>query len=155
MPRPPGQRKATWGERFDEVGWLADDNDVYEAATAVDQMNTGSASTGTLEHTSSLDAERKEGSRFEVAYPASTRVDAYKYVPNNEDEFDSGLGNLCVRFIKQGNRKREYVYTNVPYHTYLNFHSPGTSKGKFINSTLNGIGYHEAKSKDMPYFSDF
>ena len=102
-----------------------------------------------------VDAERKEGSRFEVEYPASTRVAAYKYVPDNEDEFDSGVGNLCVRFIKQGNRRREYVYPNVPYHTYLNFHSPGTSKGKFINSTLNGIGYHEAKDKDMQYFTDF
>jgi hypothetical protein len=66
-----------------------------------------------------LDAERKEGSRFEVAYPASTRVDAYKF------------------------------------HTYLNFHSPGTSKGKFINSTLNATGYHEAKDSEMAYFSDF
>ena len=117
--------------------------------------NQSSGQSGTLGSTTSLDAERKEGSRFEVEYPASTRVHAYKYVPDNEDEFDSGVGNLCVKFIKQGNRRREYVYPNVPYHTYLNFHSPGTSKGKFINSTLNGIGYHEAKDKDMQYFSDF
>jgi len=38
--------------------------------------NQSSGQSGTLGSTTSLDAERKEGSRFEVEYPASTRVHA-------------------------------------------------------------------------------
>ena len=68
--------------------------------------NQSSGQSGTLGSATSLDSQREEGSRFQVEYPASTRVYAYKYVPDDEDEFDSGVGNLCVRFIKQGNRKK-------------------------------------------------
>jgi hypothetical protein len=154
MPRPPSNRPAGWGkpEGFEAISRpsVRLSGRTRESLDDIaDNQSSGSDSTSTLGSTTSLDAERKEGSKFEWEFPASTRVDAYKYVPSDPDAYDSGTGNICVKFIKKGNRRKEYVYTNVPYHTYMNFHSPGTSKGKFINSTLNAIGYHEATDDDL------
>ena len=158
MARPPGPRKSTWGERFEDIGWVADQEDVYDVASSIndsaDLQSSGSASTSTLGQTESVDTQREQGAQFEWVRPASTRVDAYKYVPSDPEAYDSGTGNICVKFIKKGNRRLEYVYTNVPYHTYLNFHGGG-SKGKFINATLNAMGYHEATDSDLTdYFQD-
>ena len=67
----------------------------------------------------------------------STRVDSYRYVPNNpEDDSDSGLGTLYVRFIKKGTK---WKYDNVSKGVYEAFSTDGVSKGRFINSTLNPI----------------
>lgn len=62
-------------------------------------------------------------------YPASTRVQAYRY--------DHGRQTLQVRFVKYGSA---YEYHGVPTAVFASFAS-APSKGKFINSTLNGFPY--------------
>jgi hypothetical protein len=85
---------------------------------------------------------------FEPQFPASTRVEAYRWVPDNMGE-PHGPGSICVKFIKRGDR---YVYPNVPYGTYKIFSTPGTSKGKFINDALNHSGYHRATDEEVGLF---
>ena len=88
---------------------------------------------------------------FEPQFPASTRVEAYRWVPDNMGE-PHGPGSICVKFIKRGDR---YVYPNVPYGTYKIFSTPGTSKGKFINDALNHSGYHRATAEEALFFNGF
>ena len=71
----------------------------------------------------------------------STRVAGFRYVPHDPNDGDSGLGTLYVRFIKRGD---EYQYDNVENGVYQMFAIDGSSKGKFINSTLNFYSYKRA-----------
>ena len=88
---------------------------------------------------------------FEPQFPASTRVQAYRWVPDDMGE-PQGIGSICVQFIKRGDR---YVYPNVPYGTYKIFSTPGTSKGKFINDALDHSGYHRATADEALFFNVF
>lgn len=65
----------------------------------------------------------------EWAYPASSRVRAYRY--------DFANQTLQVRFHKYDDA---YEYYGVPTAVYASFDS-SPSKGRFINSTLNSFTY--------------
>ena len=133
MPRPPDRTREA----------------VSDAAA-----NLGTGQSDTLNYTESQEQEETQepDKRYPVVRPASTRVAAYRFVPTMQNGVDTNMGTLCVQFIKRGDR---YVYPNVPSGTYTAFNTPGTSKGKFINAVLNGIGYHRATGQDQEYFGGF
>lgn len=81
---------------------------------------------------------------------ASTRVRAFRYVPDDPSAPDLGSGTIFVEFIKYGSR---YAYPHVPFGTYINFQSEGVSKGKFINAVLNSYPYRKAAGNDDEFFS--
>jgi len=92
---------------------------------------------------------------FSPEFPSSTRVEAYRYVPNDyKDSSDGGLGTLFVRFIKNGDA---WAYHNIPKAVYDAFNTPGVSKGKFVNTTLNPLtnNGNRASDADMLYFNGF
>lgn len=66
----------------------------------------------------------------------STRVARHLFVPEdsrNLNRLIPGLGTVYVQFHKRGD---VYAYFNVPFNVYEDF-ARSTSKGRFINSTLN------------------
>jgi len=85
-----------------------------------------------------------------VTNVASTRVRAFRYVPDDPSSPGNGSGTIFVEFIK--NRDR-YAYPHVPFGTYVNFQREGVSKGKFINAALNSYPYRKAVGNDLDFFS--
>ena len=64
-------------------------------------------------------------------------------------------GYILVRFHKNGKKGPDWVYGPVSVDVYQQF-AASNSKGRFINTTLNGYGYRPAS--ETPYadqFSDF
>jgi hypothetical protein len=62
--------------------------------------------------------------------PASTRVSRYRY----------DYTNRAVQVQWRNNKNHGYVYEGVPYEDYRSF-ARVVSKGKYVNSTLNGFAY--------------
>ena len=164
MPRPPGPRKSNWGDRFDAIGWLAEDEELYDVVSSINDsanlQNSGVSGGTTFSFTQSQEddilqaierGEEAPSGYFAPQFPASTRVQAYRWVPDDMST-PYGAGSICVQFIKRGDR---YVYPNVPYGTFKIFDTPGTSKGKFINDALNHSGYHKATADESLFFNGF
>lgn len=75
-------------------------------------------------------------------FPDSSRVRAYQY--------DYTLNQLRVRFIKYNT---PWVYNNVTSTLYESF-AAASSKGKFINSTLNFTDHRRASAQEeSEYFT--
>ena len=81
---------------------------------------------------------------------ASTRVKAFRYVPDDPSSPTTGSGTLFVEFFKRGDR---YAYANVPFGTYANFQKEGVSKGRFINAELDNYPYRRAVGADHEFFN--
>ena len=75
----------------------------------------------------------------------STRVEWYRYVPNDPNNATMGLGTIFMRFIKRGD---QYRYDSVPFDVYTSMTGAGVSRGKFVNSTLNHYPYTKIGKND-------
>jgi hypothetical protein len=75
-----------------------------------------------------------EGGRHDltewVETPASSRVQAFRY-----DHM-----NRALQVTWRNNTNHGYIYLEVPYESYRSF-ARVASKGKYVNSTLNGFDY--------------
>lgn len=81
----------------------------------------------------------------------STRVKRHLFVPDNPNDLNRlipGLGTVYVHFHKYDDVE---AYYSVPFNVYQDF-ARSTSKGRFINHTLNGYS-HEDLNKDQSVFS--
>ncbi|MBU82119.1 MAG: hypothetical protein CL724_11690 [Chloroflexi bacterium] len=88
-----------------------------------------------------------------VTSVASTRVRAFRYVPDDPSSPGNGTGTIFVQFIKGEDGGDRYAYPHVPFGTYVNFQREGVSKGKFINAALNSYPYRKAVGNDLDFFS--
>ena len=108
-------------------------------------------SRNTAQNTSTFNVEEERSRQrsvtdmsFPVEFPSSERVQAYRYVPGQDQYY----GNLYMRFVKYGT---SWVYYNVPIGIYQSFtNSP--SKGQFINMTLNSYPNGRAAPSDEDIF---
>lgn len=87
----------------------------------------------------------------------STRMCSHKFILDQPmfSLYGMKMGYILVRFHKNGKRGPDWVYGPVSVDVYQAF-AASNSKGKFINTTLNGYGYRPAS--ETPYadqFSDF
>jgi len=84
----------------------------------------------------------------------STRLCSHKFILDQPmfSLYGMKMGYILVRFHKNGNRGPDWVYGPVSMEVYQAF-AASSSKGKFINTTLNGYGYRPAS--ETPYASDF
>ena len=75
----------------------------------------------------------------------STRLCSHKFVIDQPmfDLYGTKMGYVLVRFHKNGRRGPDWVYGPVDVAIYQQFAS-SSSKGHFINTTLNGYGYRPA-----------
>lgn len=89
----------------------------------------------------------------------STRVSAHRFVPNRIVVPDKQqLGTVYVQFTNMrpnGKIRREdvYAYYDVPINVYYSF-AQSTSKGQFINNTLDNYEYKNL-NKEKRILSDF
>lgn len=65
-----------------------------------------------------------------IETPKSSRVNAFRY--------DHANGALQVTW--RNNTNHGYIYLDVPYESYRSF-ARAASKGRYVNSTLNGFDY--------------
>lgn len=82
------------------------------------------------------DAERSYSPPTPWRFPASSRIDAYQYDPNNQ--------RLHIVFTNHG-RPTGYIYEEVPTAVFQAFDS-APSQGQYVNSTLNYMPYHRASA---------
>jgi len=87
----------------------------------------------------------------------STRLCSHKFVLDQPlfSLYGTSVGYILVRFHKNGKRGPDWVYGPVSIEVYKAF-AASNSKGRFINTTLNGYGYRPAS--ETPYadqFNDF
>lgn len=87
----------------------------------------------------------------------STRLCSHKFVLDQPlfSLYGTSVGYILVRFHKNGKRGPDWVYGPVSIDVYKAF-AASNSKGRFINTTLNGYGYRPAS--ETPYadqFNDF
>lgn len=80
--------------------------------------------------------DKRDGSNYGFGPRFSTRVIRHYFKSDNPKGLSRvapGLGTVYVQFQK---RNDVYAYFNVPFNVYEDF-ARSTSKGRFINSTLN------------------
>lgn len=87
----------------------------------------------------------------------STRMCSHKFILDQPmfSLYGMKMGYILVRFHKNGKKGPDWVYGPVSVDVYQAF-AASNSKGKFINTTLNGYGYRPAS--ETPYadqFNDF
>lgn len=84
----------------------------------------------------------------------STRLCSHKFILDQPmfSLYGMKMGYILVRFHKNGRRGPDWVYGPVSMDVYQAF-AASNSKGKFINTTLNGYGYRPAS--ETPYANEF
>jgi hypothetical protein len=65
-----------------------------------------------------------------IETPASSRVSGFRYDHMNQ----------ALQVSWRNNSNHGYIYLDVPYESYRSF-ARAASKGKYVNSTLNGFDY--------------
>jgi KTSC domain len=88
------------------------------------------------------DAPPQEQAQFDCGpwaeTPASSRVSRYRF----------DYLNRAIQVQWRNNKNEGYIYRDIPYEVYRSF-ARVASKGRYINSTLNGFDYDRLTTDEL------
>jgi len=139
------------GAKVDEDGFPIIDEDTGRAQVAAD-LNFYAVA-----HIAQIANRPDRASNYGQGPAASTRMCSHAFVLDQPlfDMYGAKLGYIFVRFHKNGKRGPNWKYGPVSLEIYKQF-ANSSSKGKFINSTLNSFPKGPASAEEVnQYMSEF